>query len=594
MGSDYSEQEKKALANFVTDTEADIYGVKNVPVEVFGAFGSFFSRSPKDMRDNLLDAIKGEVRGYEMDGGDERLQRLADTHDYLQQLDDLDDEEQEQLQPEMHQLLQQSYDEAQDATPATRTPPHKDLESGLEKSQSFFDKYYGTYGHKSIANTVWIPFVANDVSQLFARKLADDQLAFFIEQSTRYVEFDEDSYYKDPDIMDSEHAELYTDTIEQMMENYTDFTEMARDHYESEIPFQDWLDDQPDDIQDKSDSFLERKYDREINAKALDLSRFLMPQAVQTNLAWILDARSTEWDIASWKGHPLQEIQDAAEQIEDAGGDIAPSLLKYTEENNYYTDKLNEYSGDLDIDIDPEEIDKGVELISTPDNTRNKVVSHILHENNPGTFDQMYDEVQEMDLEDKMDILDRVSQDRDTHDEWIGVNEEFDMEKIVAEIRTDIGALRDIRRHQKNDRGENRYTLDMGYERPDELDNMPDEAQQLFDDTMDIAHEAEKEIRQDFPFQAQYVVPMAGMSTITMSLGFDQLQYMLVTRSSPEGNFSYREDMFNLAEEVVKEEPWLLGLEEYPEGEDIQDVYEESDMNEQLLWLHTEDTGLHT
>ncbi|MFB6115817.1 MAG: hypothetical protein ABEK04_06055, partial [Candidatus Nanohalobium sp.] len=85
----------------------------------------------------------------------------------------------------------------------------------------------------------------------------------------------------------------------------------------------------------------------------------------------------------------------------------------------------------------------------------------------------------------------------------------------------------------------------------------------------------------------------ATMTTITFSMGFDQLQYFVNLRSTPEGNFSYRQDAFNLAEEAVKEFPWLLGLEEYPEGEDIKEVYENAPLKD-FLKVQTDQTGLHT
>ncbi|MFB6158935.1 MAG: FAD-dependent thymidylate synthase [Candidatus Nanohalobium sp.] len=557
--TEFSSREKKALSNFVTSAEDDIYAVKNVSPEIFGAFGSFFSRSPKDVREHLLDAIKGEVRGHEIEGGEQRLERLART--------------QEQGED--------GFEHPQEA-----------LEAGLEKAQSFFDKYYGTYGHKSIANTVWIPFVANDVSQLFARKLAEDQLAFFIEQSTRYVEFDKENYYRDPDVMESRYADLYTDTIEEMTENYEEFTEIAKEHYREKIPFEDWIEQQSEEVQDKSKEFLERKYEREIDGKALDIARFLLPQAIQTNIAWILDARSIEFDIASWKGHPLSEIQKSAEKIEEAGGEIAPSLLKYTEKSDYREEKLDLYGGDLEIEKEPGEIDKGVEIISKPDNMFEKVIAHILKENNRNSFSEALEEAKSMSHDEKLEVLEKKVEKRGEYDEWVGRNEELDLEKITFEIKTDIGALRDLRRHQKNDRGENIYTLDMGYYQPKEVSEMPEKASELFEETMKTAYEAEKKIRDDFPLQAQYVLPMATMTTITFSMGFDQLQYFVNLRSTPEGNFSYRQDAFNLAEKAVKEFPWLLGLEEYPGGE-IREVYQDAPLKD-LLKIQTEDTGLHT
>ncbi|WEL23002.1 FAD-dependent thymidylate synthase [Candidatus Nanohalovita haloferacivicina] len=559
--TEFSETEKKALSNFVTHTEENIYAVQNVSPEIFGAFGSFFSRSPKDIREHLLDAIKGNIRGHKIEGGEERLEKLARTAD--------------EKEGDIYEH------------------PQKGLQSGLEKSQSFFEKYYGTYGHKSIANTVWIPFVANDVSQIFARKLAEDQLAFFIEQSTRYVEFDKDNYYKDPDIMESEHSEKYTETIEKMTENYKEFTEIAKEYYREQLPYEEWLEKQSEETQEKSEGFLERKYKRELDGKALDIARFLLPQAIQTNIAWALDARSTEFDIASWKSSPLSEMNDAAEKLEDSGGQIAPSLLKYTEKSEYRSDKLNLYNGEFEMDSEGEEIEKGVEIISAPENLLNKLVAHTLKENNSCSFKQAFQKSEEMSYNEKIDVLERTVEGRNTYDEWVGRNEEYDIEKLTIEIKTDVGALRDLRRHQKNDRGENIYSLDMGYYRPEVVDEMPEKAGELFEETMQIAHEAEKQIREDFKLQAQYVLPMATMTTITMSIGLDQLQYFVNLRSTPEGNFSYREDAFNLAEEAAREYPWLLGLEEYPEGKGIKDVYRNAPVKE-LMRIQPGETDLHT
>ena len=580
--TDYTETERQALENFVTDAKADIYAVRNLRPEVFGAFGSFFSRSPKDVRDHILDAITGDIKGHEVAGGSERLDRLALSREYGERsLAGASSEE-------LVNILDRSA--ASTEEPAVYQPPQAALESGLEKAQSFFEKYYGTYGHKSIANTVWIPFVATYKSQLFARKLAEDQLAFFIEQSTRYVEF-EDNYYRDPAVMESEHAAVYDDTIEAMLENYNEFAGLAGEFYRDRIPYDEWLGRQPDSVREKSDDFLERKYDREIDGKALDIARYLLPQAVQTNIAWILDARSTEFDVATWKAHPLAEIRTAAEEIEAAGGEIAPSLLKYTEESEFYGKK---FETEIDPGVDPEPVDKGVSLLSVPDDLLEKVATHTLKEKRTGSYTQFREAVEEMDFDEKLAVLEDLVASRGQYDEWVGANEEFDLEKIVVEVRTDVGALRDIRRHQKNDRGENRYTLDMGYHRPDVVEEMPARAQELFDETMAIAGDAERAIREEFPFQAQYVLPMATMSTITMSLGLDQLQYLLYTRTTAEGNFSYREDMFNLAEAVLREEPWLLGLEEYPDGTDVRALYEDSEWAERLLWLDTAETGLHT
>ena len=549
----FSKFEKKILDNYVTSTDDPIYAIKHtIPPEVFGAFGSYFSRNPKDFRENLMDAIKGQIEEEKTNVSEGQLKWLAEG----------------------------DFRSSSDA-----------IQKGLAKSQGFFRKWYGKYSHKSIANTVWIPMVANNVSQLFARELAYDQLAFFIEQSTRYVEWGMDSMFLDEDVMKSEHKKIFKKSLETSIKSYHDFKDIAVEYYRNNIPFEKWLKWQLEDTLQETEKFQENKYNRETRAAALDVSRFLLPQACKTNIAWILDARSTEFDIAAWKGHPLNEMKEAAELIEKAAGEIAPSLLKYTEKNEYYAEKLNGYG--LQKTNLFQSFGKGVDIISYNSDALNESLTYILKRHGRGgKFSQVYQSVKEMDFSEKINWLRKFVEKRGSYDEWIEMDEEFDLTKITFDLQTDIGAIRDWRRHQKWDRSEALYTLDNGVHKPYMVKEMGKKAEEIFDNSIEIAHDSEIKIRDQFPYQAQYVVPMATMHSITMSGGLDQLQYMLWTRSTPQGNFSYREDAFNIAEEVVKIHPWFLGYEKYPEGKNFRQIYDEAPLKG-LLNLQWGETALH-
>lgn len=549
MNSDFK---KNVLEKFVTSAEDNIYAVRNsIPAEMFGAFGSYFSRNPKDFRENLWDAITGQIEEEKASFNEEDLAWLVSNE---------------------------------------LKEPYQAIKSGIAKSQDFFKRWYGKYSHKSIANTVWIPMVATNVSQLFARELAYDQLAFFIEQSTRYVKFDADNVHKDKDVMKSKHADVYQNTLEFLAESYKQFTEETIEYYKKLTPFDEWKKKN----ENLEDTKALAKYNREIKGQALDVSRFLLPQAVKTNIAWILDARSIEYDIAAWKGHPLEEIVNAANLIEKHAGQIAPSLLKYTEKNEYYAEKLRGYNLRSEKNH-IKEFEKGVDIISYDPDALDKVIAYIIKRHNRGgTFRDRYRHVKKMGLEEKLHILDLISNKRGSHDEWIEMDEEFDLPKVTFEIRTDIGAIRDWRRHQKNDRSEALYTLDNGYHKPYMIKDMGGPAGNIFDNAINVAHKAEIVVRKDFPYQAQYLVPMAAMHSVIMSAGLDQLQYMIYTRSTPEGNFSYRKDAFNLAEEICKIYPWMIGLDEYPKDKSIEEVYEDHAVLKNIIKLQTGDTSFHT
>ncbi len=543
---------------FVTSATSQIYAIRSeCPPEVFGAFGSFFSRSPKDFREHLFYAICGSIPGHELD--------------------------EKEASANLRRLDRGEF-----------TSPAEALKSGISRSQEFFRTWYGKYSHKSIANTVWIPMVATDVSQLFARQLAYDQLAFFIEQSTRFVKFDVKNLYLSPDIMESRHSNLFVETLNRAAVAYEKFTELAADHYGKELSFEKWRESQGEETLQMADDKQRIKYRRELKAKSFDVARLLLPQAVRTNIAWILDARSTEWDIAAWKGHPLPEIKNCAQLIEEAAGQIAPSLLKYTAENGYYGEQYGGFNGALDLELSRGRMQKGVDVISYDNDAFNKVVAMLLMRNNRSAdFQQFYRYAYYMNFDDKIEVLRNVTKKRKGFDEWVDVEEAFDCIGITVQIRTDIGAVRDLRRHQKWNRNEGIYTLDNGFYLPGIIEEMGSDAVRTYSEVMERAYDAEKAIRGDFPHSVQYLVPMAAFHPIIMSAGLDQLQYLVATRTVPQGHFSYREDAYSLAEAVCKIHPWILGYREYPRDKSIQEAYEDAPLKG-ILKLYLGETGLHT
>jgi len=584
----YTDRERKALLNFVTSVEDPIYAVINVPPVVFGSFGSFFSRNPKSMRDHLLDAIYGRIKGFEIEGGEENLRRLASSElEYLQNLNKV-----------LNKIISQQgdIDESEFNKLAITHPykaPHEAIKSGLAKAESFFEMWYGRYSHKSIANTVWLQFAGENVTQLFARELAYDQLAFFIEQSTRYTKFSTGDCFLDPDIEKAGLKNEYTKAIDALINSYEALTQEGQRAFQRDIPFERWL-EMRQQMQTESEKAQQAAYKREIDGKVFDIARYALPQAVRTNIAWALDARSTEFDIAAWKNHPLREIQDDAHLIEKHGGMVASSILKYTEPNPHYADSLHEYNGDLNLNLKAKKLTKGARILNPEAITLDMVVTLLYQRCNPASYNEVLNQVKTMTFEDKIKVLERVSRTRAERDEWIEIEEVLDLPKVLVEIDTDVGAIRDIRRHQKPDRSESRYSLKRGHSEPKKLEEYDLKIVQQFREAIEIAFEAEQAIiKAGLPFQAQYTLPMATNHSIITSVGIDQLQYTIATRTPTQGHFSYREDFQNVAHAAVRAWPWILGYPKYPEGKSFAQVLNEAPLKN-VLKVNLEETGLHT
>src|SRR3989344_459478 len=228
---------------------------------------------------------------------------------------------------------------------------------------------------------------------------------FFIEQSTRYVDFDQSRVQKDPHIMASPFAALYDATLETLLQANKQTTADLIEFFSKELPFEQWLRRQSDKVQQSEKRQQEVKYRRELRAQAFDVSRYLLPQAIQTNIAWIGDARSLEFDIAAWKAHPLAEMQTAASGIERHAGQIAPSLLKYTDANEYYGEKLRGY-GLMQNGRIPRMFHKGVDIIAYEHDGLNMTIAHVLRQQDRGgTFTEWHDRARAMSFDEKIGIL---------------------------------------------------------------------------------------------------------------------------------------------------------------------------------------------
>jgi thymidylate synthase ThyX len=168
-----------------------------------------------------------------------------------------------------------------------------------------------------------------------------------------------------------------------MTKGYDELLEEGMKYFREINPFKEWLGKQSDFVQKAENKVQQVTYDRQVRGAALDVARFLLPQATLTNIAWIQDARSMEYDIAAWKGHPLFELRETAELIEKNAGQVAPSLLKYTEKNDFYGEQLRNYRfkfGNLRV----KSFKKGAQIISFDKNALNNSVAFLLHKHSVG------------------------------------------------------------------------------------------------------------------------------------------------------------------------------------------------------------------
>lgn len=204
----------------------------------------------------------------------------------------------------------------------------------LEKigAEEFMKKYYVNYGHKSIGDCGMGVVFIEGVSMLAAKAIQDSQLYNGQEASTRYITFENQP------VVNPVGTAAGSAALENARTFYLKAIKEMREILPLRHPFN------PDDYKpkpgekEKTEEEKERVWQNAINARAFDVCRGFLPAGMSTNLAWTTTLRQFSDRIAILRNHPLAEVREVAEALEDAMIEVYPNSFakKRYEETEAY------------------------------------------------------------------------------------------------------------------------------------------------------------------------------------------------------------------------------------------------------------------
>ena len=165
-------------------------------------------------------------------------------------------------------------------------------------ADKFMSTYYVGYGHKSIGDCGSATVFIEGVSMLAAKAIQDWPLYSGQEASTRYIDFAEQPFI-DP---------LNTPETKELQENWRTFYLKALDELQPVLKERFPL--------GKGEK--EKTYNKAIAARAFDTLRCFLPAGAGTNLAWHGNLRQFADKLLVLRHHPLAEVREIAESVEDA------------------------------------------------------------------------------------------------------------------------------------------------------------------------------------------------------------------------------------------------------------------------------------
>ena len=175
-----------------------------------------------------------------------------------------------------------------------------------EGASRFYEQFYFSYGHASIADLAHLTMVAENISIVAAVDVLDEQLVDAQESSTRYQDFARRRYYTPPEIANSSLDARYRALCDRLFDLYHQVHGAVVEHFERR-----YAEQRPATMEDD-------EYRRTLRARAFDVARYILPSSTYTGLGFLCSARTLERQISRLAASPLREIQGIAGELRQA------------------------------------------------------------------------------------------------------------------------------------------------------------------------------------------------------------------------------------------------------------------------------------
>ncbi len=493
MAEEFSDEEKRLLAPFVSNLERSVFVLRNLPEVVKGALFSRYSRSAKSLRRTLLDEfVKNKDIGFEPGG------------------------------------------------------PGFEGVVATEKAEAFYDRVLLGYGDDSVAELAGAHIALEDISIIATKAVEDARIGLSpLEKSTRYVYFDQKGsdgrwrYYSDAQL---EAFDKYAETCDLLFETYARFIPKISKYVSGRLG------------EEEKKGLSDRAVEAVVRSKTCDIIRGLLPASTKTNMGFFGNGRAYEYLITKMYADPLAEMRALAKSMQVELRTTIPSFVKRPDTElglimqNYLKETRLDGSG---FQSEPDAED--VVLVDYDKDAEERVVAAALYPFTHRSMASLMADAGRMGAEQRGKIISSYCGNRLNRRHKPGRG--FESTLYTFDVCANFGCYRDIHRHRMMTQQRQLLGCLHGYTLPREIVEAGCEAE--FRGAMDAAKEAWEAMVKTHPYEAQYVVPLAYRIRWQMSLTLREAFHFCELRSSRQGHIDYRRVAQRMYEEMKRVHPSL-------------------------------------
>lgn len=503
----FTDEERQALAPFFTDPDGPVFALTNMPEAVKGAMFARYSRTTKSLRRLFLDEF------------------------------------------------------AQDIVEGTSGPT-----VATTKAAGLYERVFVEYGDDSVAQLGGVHLACEQSSQLLAKALEWGRLAAYLEQSTRYMRYDDKPGGRwratiPTELAGTPLAERYAACLDELFGAYGRMYEPMEAYWRAKVP--------------KGPGDSDFIYRQSIMAKTCDTLRVLLPAGTRSNLGIYATGQSYEQLLMRLAIHPLAEMRDHGALMLTELRKVIPEFLSRVDVRERgvawgsYWQRVRERTEDLAAtlvgDVDPQPRAEVTLTDFDPDGEM-KVTAAVLYAASDLPDDQLLSVVRAMSVHDRSEVLAasvgaRGNRRHKPGRAWERTGYRFD-------VLCDFGAFRDLQRHRPLTIEWQRLTPSFGADVPAEIEDAG-----LVKDwrrALDVSRETWEAIEAaGMPEVAQYAVSMAFKIRFSMHMSAREAMHLTELRSQPTGHPVYRRVAQAMHREIARVHPAIGAAFTYVSYDDV-------------------------
>lgn len=423
------------------------------------------------------------------------------------------------------------------------------------KDEALLRRVITAYGDDSVQQLVGQHVVVEGASNLLTKQLEWGRLAAYLEQSTRYIYFDQkdkDGKYKyyTPDHFNEITKDLYNQSMNRIFGAYSTMVHELTEYLASHTTV-------PKSEQDGA-------WRSAIRAQACDAIRPVLPVATKSTVGIFASGQALESLIMRLRASDSKEAQVTGDQILAEARKVIPTFLERADKPDRggaataYLANTRRELAELASKYLPEKYGESADAVRLKGYwPRNELdlVPHMLYEHSNLSLDELTKEVDGWPIERKHEVFNAYMGERLNRRHRPG--RALEHAHYTWDLVCDYGIFRDLQRHRMVDDLEwQPLTPRYGYDIP----VLVEEAglSELFEGCFDLSAELYSTLQTaDYGYEAQYATLLGHKMRWTITYNAREAFHLHELRTSPQGHPGYRKLVQQMHEALSQAHPQL-------------------------------------